>query len=145
MKTHSVKKNEIKRDWYLIDATDVRLGKLASEVAKLLLGKSKPLYAPNLVTGDSVIVINAPKISLSANKADKKVYYRHSGYIGNLKQETLGSLLERRPQEVVRKAIKGMLPHNKLGRQILKNLYVYTTDEHKHKAQNPTKIEINKK
>lgn len=142
MKTYSVKKNEIERKWYLVDAKDVRLGRLASQIAEILMGKTKVGYTKNLVTGDSVVVLNAKDISVSANKKDTKKYYRHTGYIGNLKEETLGNLLQRKPEEVIQKAVSGMLPKNKLRSLLLKNLFVYPDSEHKHEAQKPIRLEI---
>lgn len=144
MKTHVTKKNELEQKWYVVDATDIRLGKLASETAKLITGKGKVNYATNFVSGDHVIVLNAPKVSVSANKKETKKYYRHSGYIGNLKVETLGDLLKRRPEEVIRKAVWGMLPKTRLGRQMIKNLHVYTGEEHQHEAQKPEVLDLKK-
>lgn len=142
MKTHVTKKSEIEQKWYTIDATDIRLGKLGSEVASLLIGKGKVNYVHNLNNGDHVIVLNAPKVSVSANKKETKKYYRHSGYVGNLKEEVLGDLLKRKPEDVIKKAVWGMLPKTKLGRQMLKNLHVYRGAEHEHEAQKPEVYEI---
>lgn len=142
MKTYSVKKNEIERKWYLIDAKDIRLGRLASQIAAILMGKGKVEFTRNLPVGDEVIVINAKNISVSGNKKETKKYYKHTGYIGSLKEETLGNLLERKPEEVIQKAVSGMLPKNKLRSLILKNLHVYSGGEHKHEAQKPIRLEI---
>lgn len=142
MKTHTVSKNDIERKWYIVDANDIRLGKLASTVAQLLIGKGKVNFVKNLNMGDCVIVINAEKISVSANKKEKKIYYKHTGYVGHLKEETLGHLLKRKPEDVIIKAISGMLPKNKLRSRFLKNLHVYAGTEHKYEAQKPVKFEI---
>lgn len=144
MTTYSISKNDIDRKWYIVDANDVRLGRLASEVAKLLMGKGKPAVTRHMNDGDHVIIVNAAKISVSANKKETKIYYKHTGYIGHLNEETLGSLLERKPELVIERAISGMLPKNKLRQQMLKNLHVYAGVEHKHEAQNPVKFEITK-
>lgn len=143
MKTQTVSKKDIKRDWYIVDANDIRLGKLASTVAPLLIGKKKVKFTKNLNVGDCVVVINAEKISVSANKKATKKYYRSSGYIGNLKEETLGQLLDRKPEDVIIRAVSGMLPKNKLRSRYLKNLHVYAGSEHDYEAQKPEKIEIN--
>ena len=137
MKTYSAKPHEVKRDWLLVDANDKVLGRLASQIALRLRGKHKPVFAPHLDTGDHVIVINADKIVLTANKADQKIVYRHSGYPGGLKERTLREQLERRPTEVIRKAVKGMLPKNKLAAAQLRKLKVYAGPEHPHEAQHP--------
>jgi large subunit ribosomal protein L13 len=142
MKTHTVLKKNIERKWYLVDANDIRLGKLASVVASLLIGKGKVAFTKNLNVGDCVVVLNAEKISVSANKKETKTYFKHSGYVGNYKVETLGNLLERKPEEVIIKAVSGMLPKNKLRSEYLKNLHVYAGDKHKYEAQKPVKIEI---
>lgn len=142
MKTYAISKNDIVRKWYIVDANDVRLGRLASEVAKLLMGKGKVAVTRNLNDGDHVVVVNAEKISVSANKKESKIYYKHTGYIGHLRQETLGELLKRKPEEVIEKAVSGMLPKNKLRQRMLKHLHVYAGSEHKHEAQNPEVFEI---
>ena len=136
-KTYTPGAGEIERRWYVVDATDVTLGRLASRVARVLEGKHKAAYTPNLDTGDHVIVLNAAKVAVSRDKRESKVYVRHSGYPQGLKSESLGKLLERRPEEVVRRAIKGMLPHNKLGAQQLRKLKVYAGSDHPHQAQRP--------
>jgi large subunit ribosomal protein L13 len=136
-KTYTPRAGEIERRWYVVDATDETLGRLASRVARVLEGKHKPTYTPNLDTGDHVIVLNAGRIAVSRDKRESKVYVRHSGYPQGLKEESLGKLLERRPEQVVRRAIKGMLPHNRLGAQQLRKLKIYAGSEHPHQAQRP--------
>lgn len=142
MKTKALKKEEIKRDWYLIDAENVRLGKLASEVSSTLIGKSKVTVSPGMDNGDFVVIINAEKISVHPKKLIGKKYYRHSGYIGSLKEETLKEKLSKSPEEVLRLAISGMLPKNKLRAKMLKRLHIYKGETHSHEAQSPQKIEI---
>jgi large subunit ribosomal protein L13 len=136
-KTYTPTAGEIERRWYVVDATDQTLGRLASRVARVLEGKHKPAYQPNLDTGDHVIVLNAAKVAVSRDKRESKVYVRHSGYPQGLKEERLGDLLARRPEEVVRRAIKGMLPHTRLGAQQLRKLKVYAGSDHPHQAQRP--------
>jgi large subunit ribosomal protein L13 len=136
-KTYTPRESEIDRQWYVVDATDETLGRLASRVAHVLVGKHKPTYAPHLDSGDHVIILNAARISVSRDKLDSKVYARHSGHPQGYKEETLGHLLERRPEEVVRRAVKGMLPHNRLGAQQLRKLKVYAGADHPHQAQRP--------
>lgn len=136
-KTYSVRESEIERRWYLVDATDETLGRLASRIAHVLEGKHKPMYTPQLDSGDHVIVLNASRITVTSNKLETKVYARHSGYPGGFKEETLGHLLNRRPEEVIRRAVKGMLPHNRLGAQQLRKLKVYAGSDHPHQAQQP--------
>jgi large subunit ribosomal protein L13 len=136
-KTYTVRESEIERRWYVVDATDETLGRLASRIARVLEGKNKPTYSPTLDTGDHVVVINARKIAVTSDKKETKLYVRHSGYPHGLKQETLGHLLDRRPEEVIRRAVKGMLPHNRLGAQQLTKLKVYAGPEHPHQAQRP--------
>ena len=140
MKTFMAKKAEIKRDWYVIDATDQTLGRLASKVATVLRGKHKAIYTPNVDCGDYVIVINASKVKLTGNKLDQKIYYNHSGYVGGLRERTAKVMLEKYPEEMVERAIKGMLPHNRLGRQMGKKLFVYAGSEHKQQAQQPKEL-----
>ncbi len=144
MKTKAIRKSEAikNRQWYIVDAKGIRLGRLASEVAQLLIGKSKTTFAPNLDSGDYVVVINAEKISVHPRKLKRKIYYRHSGYIGSLKEEILEKLLARKPEEVIIRAVKGMLPKTKLQKLMLKRLYVYNTDAHPHEAQKPIKFNI---
>ena len=136
-KTYSVRESEIERRWFVVDATDETLGRLASRIARVLIGKHKPAYQPNLDTGDHVIVLNASRIAVTSDKLETKVYVRHSGYPGGLKEETLGDLLERRPEQVIRRAVKGMLPHNRLGAQQLRKLKIYAGSDHPHQAQQP--------
>jgi large subunit ribosomal protein L13 len=136
-KTYSPRESEIERRWYVVDATDETLGRLASRVARVLEGKHKPTFTPNLDSGDHVIVVNAARIAVSRDKLDSKLYRRHSGYPMGYKEETLGHLLARRPEEVIRRAVKGMLQHNKLGTQQLRKLKIYAGPEHPHEAQKP--------
>ncbi|MFG3435661.1 50S ribosomal protein L13 [Nonomuraea sp. NPDC047897] len=142
MRTYSPKPADVQRQWYVIDATDVVLGRLASHVATLLRGKHKPIFAPHVDTGDFVIVINAGKVSLSGNKLEQKKAYRHSGYPGGLRSVSYGELMEKRPEKAVEKAVKGMLPKNSLGRKMAKKLKVYAGAEHPHQAQQPVPFEI---
>jgi len=142
MKTHSTKPSEIERQWYVVDAEGRTLGRLASEIAKILKGKHKPIYAPHLDTGDYVIVINAEKVHVTGHKMDQKMYYRHSGYPGGLKGLTLREQLNRHPTRVIRSAVRGMLPHNRLGRAMLGKLKVYSGDAHPHTAQQPRALEL---
>jgi large subunit ribosomal protein L13 len=135
IKTYSVKASEIKRDWHIIDATDQILGKLAAEAAKLLMGKHKPMFTRNLDTGDNVVVINASKVKFTGNKAEQKLYYRHSGYPGGLKSISLGKMLEQYPERVIEYAVRGMIPHTRLGEQMIKKLRVYAGPEHPHQSQ----------
>lgn len=140
MKTHTVKASDITEHWYVVDATDKPLGRLASEIARVLRGKHRPEYSPHLSLGDHVVVVNAGKVHLSGNKRQQKVYYRYTGYQGGLKIRSLAGEMERDPGRVVRHAVKGMLPHNRLGRRILKNLRVYAGPEHPHGAQRPQEL-----
>jgi large subunit ribosomal protein L13 len=136
-KTYAVRESEIDRRWYVVDAADETLGRLASRIARVLEGKHKATWSPNLDGGDHVIVLNAKQIRVTAAKHTSKSYVRHSGYPQGLKEESLGKLLERRPEEVIRRAIKGMLPHTKLGTQQLRKLKVYAGSDHPHQAQRP--------
>ncbi len=136
-KTYTPRESEIERRWYVVDATDETLGRLATRIARTLEGKNKPTYAPHIDTGDFVIVTNAARITVTRDKLTSKVYARHSGYPGGFKEEALGHLLARRPEEVIRRAVKGMLPRNRLGAQQLRKLKVYAGAEHPHKAQQP--------
>ena len=136
-KTYTPRESEIDRRWYVVDAADQTLGRLASRVARVLEGKHKPTYAAHLDTGDHVIILNASRIAVTADKRETKLYIRHSGYPGGYKEETLGHLLNRRPEEVIRRAVKGMLPRNRLGVQMLRKLKVYAGAEHPHQAQKP--------
>lgn len=141
MKTHSTKPSDINREWYLVDAEGQTLGRLASEIAQVLRGKHKPIYAPHLDTGDYVIVINAEKVHVTGKKLDQKIYHRHSGYPGGLKSITLREQLKRHPSRVIRSAVKGMLPHNRLGRATIRKLKVYAGDAHPHQAQQPKPLQ----
>jgi len=135
VKTYSVKVSEIKRDWHVIDATDQVLGRLATQVARLLMGKHKPIFSRNLDVGDYVVIINADKVRVTGDKAKQKVYYRHSGYPGGLKSITYDKLMQTNPTRVIEHAVKGMLPHTRLGASIMKKLKVYVGDTHPHLAQ----------
>ena len=141
-KTYSPRQAEIERHWYVVDAAGQRLGLLASRIAPILEGKHKPAFASHIDTGDHVIVVNAARIEVGRNKAETKVYSRHSGYPGGLRQETLGQLRERRPEEVIRRAVKGMLPRNRLGAQQLRKLKIYAGAEHPHEAQQPEPLPL---
>ena len=141
MKTYSAKPGEVTREWYLVDAEGKTLGRLATQIADTLRGKRKPQYTPHVDTGDFVIVVNAEKIRVTGNKLDQKRYYRHSGYPGGLRSRTLREQLERRPTEVLRVAVKGMLPKNRLARQQITKLKIYAGPEHPHEAQNPRPLE----
>ncbi len=140
--TYSAKRSDNEEKWYLFDANGAVLGRLATQVAQRLRGKHNPLYTPHADTGDWVIVINADKIALTGRKMDRKIYYRHSGYIGGLKQITAKHLLEKKPEELVRLAVKGMLPKNRLGRKLFKKLKVYSGDAHPHEAQQPEVLKL---
>jgi large subunit ribosomal protein L13 len=134
-KTYSVKASEIQRDWHLVDATYQVLGKLATRVAQLLMGKHKPMFSKHLDTGDNVVVVNAAKVKVTGNKMKNKLYYRHTGYPGGLKSINLEKLMETHPERVIEYAVKGMVPHNKLGVQMMKKLRVYAGAEHPHQSQ----------
>jgi len=136
-KTYTLREAEIERHWYVVDATDETLGRLASRIARVLEGKHRPTYTPNLDSGDHVIVLNAARIAVTSDKLETKLYRRHSGYPQGLKEETLGHLLARRPEEVIRRAVKGMLPRTRLGTQQLRKLKVYAGPDHPHQAQRP--------
>lgn len=142
MKTKRMKVSEIERSWYLVDATDKPLGRLATQVARILMGKHKPCYEPFLDTGDFVVVINAGKLYTQEKKLRSKIYYRHSGYPGGLKSTPLGKMLAEKPEEVVRLAVKGMLPKNRLGRRMIKKLKIYAGDDHPHQAQRPRPLAL---
>ena len=137
MKTYSAKPGEIKREWYVVDADGQTLGRLATQIADRLRGKGKPQFTPHVDTGDFVVVVNAEKIQVTGNKLDDKMYYPHSGYPGGQRSRPLREQLERRPTEVLRKAVKGMLPRNRLGRQQLTKLKIYAGPDHPHQAQEP--------
>jgi large subunit ribosomal protein L13 len=142
MKTYSAKPGEVTREWYLVDAEGKTLGRLATQIADTLRGKRKPQYTPHVDTGDFVVVVNADKIAVTGNKLDQKRYYRHSGYPGGLRSRTLREQLERRPTEVLRVAVKGMLPKNRLARQQITKLKIYAGPEHPHEAQNPRPLNV---
>jgi len=142
MKTYNAKPGEIERRWLVVDAEGKTLGRLATQIADALRGKGKPEYTPHVDTGDFVVVVNAEKIAVTGKKLDEKIYYRHSGYPGGLKQRTLREQLERRPTEVIRMAVKGMLPKNKLAARQLTKLKVYAGPEHPHEAQAPQQLEV---
>jgi large subunit ribosomal protein L13 len=142
VRTYSPKPGEIERQWHVIDATDIVLGRLATHAATLLRGKHKPTFAPHVDTGDFVIVINAGKVALTGNKRETKFAYRHSGYPGGLKRIAYGELLAKRPERAIEQAVKGMLPHNRLGSRLITKLKVYAGPEHPHEAQLPQPFEI---
>ena len=142
MRTYTPKPGDVERQWYVIDASDVVLGRLASQVAVLLRGKHKPVFAPHVDTGDFVVVVNAEKVALTGAKADQKLDYRHSGYPGGLRATSYAQLLEKNPRRAVEKAVRGMLPHNRLSRQQITKLKVYAGPEHPHAAQKPIPFEI---
>lgn len=142
MKTYYAKPGEVERKWVLVDADGMTLGRLATRVAEILRGKNKPEYTPHVDTGDFVVVINADKVQLTGNKAAQKTYYRHTGFVGNLKSETFEEAMAKHPERVVERAVKGMLPKTSLGRQQFMKLKVYAGSEHPHQAQNPQKIDL---
>lgn len=137
MKTFMASPATIERKWYVVDATDMTLGRLASEVAKVLRGKNKPIFTPHMDTGDYVIIVNAAKVKVTGKKLDQKIYYRHSGYVGGMKETTLREMMAKKPERVIELAVKGMLPKGPLGRQMITKLHVYAGPEHKHEAQKP--------
>ena len=142
MRTYTPKASEIRRAWYVVDAEDLVLGRVATEVARVLRGKHKPIFAPHLDTGDHVIIVNASKVVLTSGKGDTKLVRRHTGYPGGLKTTTYGELLATRPADAVRRTVRGMLPKNRLGRQMLKKLKVYAGPDHPHAAQQPQPLEF---
>lgn len=142
MKTFSASREVVSRDWYVVDAEGKILGRLASEIAKRLRGKHKPVYTPHVDTGDFIIVVNAGKVRLTGSKLRDKLYYRHSGYPGGLKQMSAGKMLQEKPGEVLRLAVRGMLPKNSLGRAMLKKLKIYTGNDHGHEAQCPRVLDF---
>lgn len=142
MNTFSAKKEEIERDWYVVDATGLTLGRMATQIATILRGKHKPIFTPHVDCGDFVIVVNAEKIHVTGNRLDDKMYHHHSGYPGGLTSRTLREMLNRRPEQVIELAVKRMLPKNNLGRHMLKKLRVYAGPEHPHDAQQPKLLEI---
>ncbi len=142
MKSFMAKKEEVKRDWYIVDATGQTLGRLASKISPILTGKNKPIYTPHVDTGDYVILLNAEKIKMTGKKADEKLFRWHTGFMGGLKERTYGEMLEKQPRKLLERTIKGMLPKSKLGKKMGMKLKVYAGNEHPHEAQNPTKIEL---
>lgn len=142
MKTTWAKKDELNRQWYMVDAENQILGRLASKIAVMLMGKNKPEYTPFIDTGDFVVVVNAEKIRVTGKKVSDKKYYRHSGYLGGLKEKNLEEMLVSKPEDVIKMAVKRMLPKNRLGRQMLKKLKVYSGQEHPHEAQKPATLEL---
>ena len=141
MKTFVAKEKEVEKKWYLIDAGDKVLGRLATEIANILRGKHKSIFTPHMDAGDHVVVVNADKVILTGNKLDKKIYYRHSGYIGGLRQATAKEMLQKRPENLIKYAVRGMLPKTSLGRRQLMKLKVYAGPDHPHQAQNPVTLE----
>lgn len=142
MKTFMLRKEDVNTKWFVIDAEGQNLGRVASKAAHILRGKHKPTFTPHVNCGDAIIIINASKVNLTGDKLDKKVYYNHSGYPGGLRERTAKVMKEKYPVEMVERAIKGMLPKNRLGRDMFRNLYVYEGSEHKHEAQKPEKLEL---
>ena len=142
MKTYYAKPGEVEREWLLVDATDLVLGRLATQLATILKGKHKATYTPHVDTGDFIVVINAEKVRVTGNKADQKVYYRHSQYPGGLKETSYKKMMDTHPERIIEKAVKGMLPKNTLGRAMGMKLKVYAGPDHPHEAQNPRKIEL---
>lgn len=142
MKTYMPNEAAIERKWYVVDATGLTLGRLASEVAKVLRGKNKPIFTPHADTGDYVIVVNAEKITVTGKKLNDKIYYRHSDYVGGMKEATLKEMLDKKPEKVVELAVKGMLPKGPLGRKMYTKLFVYAGPEHKHAAQKPEELKL---
>ncbi len=142
MKTFQGNPDNVEMKWYLVDAKDKTLGRLATQVASIIRGKNKPTFTPYADTGDFVVIVNADKIHVTGNKLNNKIYYRHSGYPGGIKQKTLKQMLETKPEEVLRLAIWGMLPHNKLGRKLMGKVKIYAGPEHPHAAQNPVLLSL---
>ena len=142
MRTYSPKASEIQREWHVVNADGLVLGRMATEIARVLRGKHKPVFAPHLDTGDHVVIVNAAKVVLTSNKAERERVYRHSGYPGGIKSNTYGELLAKKPEEAVRRTIKGMLPKGPLGRQMLSKLKVYAGPEHPHAAQSPEPLDL---
>ncbi|MGV6810094.1 MAG: 50S ribosomal protein L13 [bacterium] len=142
MKTFSAKPAEVKRDWYVVDAEGKTLGRLASEVARRLRGKHKPEYTPHVDTGDYIVIVNAAKVRVTGNKTQNKMYYRHTGYIGNMKSNNFAEMIDKHPERVIELAVKGMLPKNPLGRAMYRKMKVYAGSEHQHEAQQPQALEI---
>lgn len=142
MRTYAPKASEIERHWFVVDAEGLVLGRMATEVARILRGKHKPTFAPNMDTGDHVIIVNADKVVLTSNKVETKLVHRHSGYPGGLRTQTYGELLAKKPADAIRRTVKGMLPRNRLGAQMLTKLKVYAGPDHPHTAQQPTALEL---
>ena len=142
MKSYTQKKESVERKWYVIDAEGKSLGRVATLAATYLRGKHKPTYTPNIDCGDNIIIINAEKVNLTGNKLETKIYYNHSGYVGGLRERTAKVMREQYPVEMMERAVKGMLPHNRLGRQMYKKLFVYAGSEHKQMAQKPEVLEV---
>jgi large subunit ribosomal protein L13 len=142
MSTPVAKKEDLQKDWFVVDLEDKVLGRAATEIAKVLRGKHKAIFTPSVDTGDFVVVLNAEKVRLTGNKLSQKMYHRHSGYTGGLTSTTAGKMLEKTPEELIRKAVKGMLPKNKLGRQMFKKLKVYCGADHPHQAQQPKELQV---
>lgn len=145
MKSYMASPSTVERKWYVVDATDQTLGRLTSEIAKILRGKNKPIYTPHIDTGDYVIVVNADKIKVTGKKLDQKIYYHHSEYVGGMKETTLKEMLAKKPENVITLAVKGMLPKGPLGRAMIKKLHVYAGPEHNHAAQKPEVLELQKR
>ena len=142
MKTISAKKEEVIRDWYLVDAKNKTLGRLSTEIATRLRGKHKPIYTPHVDTGDFIVVINASKITVTGNKMEDKMYYKHTGYIGNMKSSNLATMMKKNPETVLMKSVRGMLPKTKLGNAMIKKLRIFSGPEHTHTAQSPKPLEV---
>ena len=142
MKTISAKKEEVIRDWYLVDAKNKTLGRLSTEIATRLRGKHKPIYTPHVDTGDFIVVINASKITVTGNKMQDKMYYKHTGYIGNMKSSNLATMMKKNPETVLMKSVRGMLPKTKLGNAMIKKLRIFSGPEHTHTAQSPKPLEV---
>ena len=142
MKTISAKKEEVIRDWYLVDAKNKTLGRLSTEIATRLRGKHKPIYTPHVDTGDFIVVINASKITVTGNKMQDKMYYKHTGYIGNMKSANLATMMKKSPETVLMKSVRGMLPKTKLGNAMIKKLRIFSGPEHTHTAQSPKPLEV---
>ena len=142
MKTTSAKKTDVVRKWHVVDANGMVVGRLATRIAMILRGKNKPIFTPHVDTGDFVIIVNADKVRFTGNKLEQKTYYRHTGYIGGIKQKTAGDIMKTTPERILMSAVRGMLPKNRLGRQQLKKLKVYRGADHPHKAQNPEELNL---
>jgi large subunit ribosomal protein L13 len=142
MKTYSAKPETVKRDWYVVDASDKVLGRLATEIASRLRGKHKPVYTPHVDTGDYIVVVNAEKVAVTGQKEQNKMYYRHTGYPGGIKETSLAKMRETHPERILQAAVKGMLPKNPLGRAMLKKLKIYSGPDHNHHAQQPKQLDI---